>query len=301
MSILTRWFRHKAAPPAPETAPPVQPTEEPIHDDRERLTNAPYFLPKDAEEDERLFLQHKALYAAMSNHYLAPIQSTIQNALDVGCGTGIWVHDMSHLFPHTHFVGLDLSASSFRYPSNAQATFLLANVLDGLPFPDGQFDFVHQRLLVAGIPSTHWSQVIQELVRVTRPGGWVESVEVGVTVKNAGPETARLLEWMANRSQERGFDMALVSHVGDLLKRAGLQDVETQSIPVPLGAWAGHVGVMLKTDVLRAFDALKGAYCTQAQIRPEQFDAWVQAVAEEWEQRHASYVFHVTYGRRGQR
>ena len=73
-----------------------------------------------------------------------------------------------------------------------------------------------------------------------------------------------------------------------------------QNIPVPLGAWGGHVGSMLKTNVLSAFNALKGAYCTQANMRPEQFDSWVQRVAEEWERDHASYIFHAAYGRRAQ-
>lgn len=65
--------------------------------------------------------------------------------------------------------------------------------LKGLPFPDQQFDYVHQRLLVAAIPAANWPEVIHELVRVTRPGGWVELLEVGVTIERASPETTRLL------------------------------------------------------------------------------------------------------------
>lgn len=281
-----------------EHSPAAQPVASPAVDDRARLSNTPYLLPKDAEEDTRLNFQHRALYAAMGNHYLAPIKPETDTILDIGTGTGIWPVEMSRLFPEAHIVGLDVASSSFQYPSTARYTFMLGDVLKGLPFPDKQFEFAHQRLLVAAIPTAHWSAVINELVRVTRPGGWIEVLEIGVTIKQAGPETARLLAWMGERSKERGFDMGKVSQLGQLLIQAGVQDVEIHNIPAPLGAWGGHVGSMLKANVLSAFNALKGAYCTQANMSPEQFDSWVQSVAEEWETLHASYVFHAAYGRR---
>ncbi|GCF10296.1 class I SAM-dependent methyltransferase [Dictyobacter arantiisoli] len=283
---------HSSTPPEPHLTVPRS------IDDRARLTDTPYFLPKDAQEDTRLNFQHRALYAAIGNHYLAPLAPETDTILDVGTGTGIWPVEMSRLFPKAHTVGLDVSSSSFQFPSTAAYTFMIADILKGLPFPEKQFAFVHQRLLVAAIPTADWPAVIQELIRVTRPGGWIEILEIGVTIKNAGPETARLLEWMGNQSKQRGFDMGMVSQLGMLLVEAGVQDVEIQNIPAPLGAWGGHVGSMLKANVISAFNALKGVYCIQANILPEQFDAWVQSVAEEWETLHASYVFHAAYGRR---
>ncbi|GLV55379.1 hypothetical protein KDH_22260 [Dictyobacter sp. S3.2.2.5] len=294
---LWPFSRRRRDLPVEQVAAP-QPVNSISVDDRERLTHAPYFLPKDAEEDSRLNFQHRALYAAIGNHYLAPLKPETDTILDVGTGTGIWPAEMSRLFPKAHITGLDVASSSFQYSSTAAYTLMLGNILQGLPFPEKQFEFVHQRLLVAAIPTANWPSVINELIRVTRPGGWIEVLEIGVTIKNSGAETARLLEWMGDRSKERGFDMGMVSQLGQLLIDAGLQNVEIHHIPAPLGVWGGHVGSMLKANVLSAFGALKGAYCSQAQMRPEQFDAWVQDVAEEWETFHASYIFHAAYGRR---
>lgn len=294
---LWPFFRRRHALHLDE-APAPQPASAISVDDRARLINTPYFLPKDAEEDARLNFQHRALYAAMGNHYLAPIKPETDTILDVGTGTGIWPVEMSRIFPQAHIIGLDVSSSSFQDASTAAYTFILGDVLKGLPFPEKQFEYVHQRLLVAAIPTANWPTVINELIRVTRPGGWIEVLEIGVTIKNAGSETARLLAWMGGLSKERGFDMGIVSQLGQLLIEAGVQDVEIHHIPAPLGDWGGYVGSMLKANVLSAFNALKGAYCTQANMSPEQFDAWVQDVAEEWETLHASYVFHAAYGRR---
>lgn len=96
---------------------------------------------------------------------------------------------------------------------------------------------------------------------------------------------------MTEMGKERGFDMHLLSRWGEMLAQEGLEAIECQDIPVPLGEWAGHVGAMLKADVLSAFDALKGTYCSQAKVPLEQFDALVRRVAQEWELSHASYIF----------
>jgi hypothetical protein len=56
------------------------------------------------------------------------------------------------------------------------------------------------------------------------------------------------------------------------LQQEGLQSVETQPIPIPVGEWAGRVGHMMKHDLLEAVNALRGQYCAQAAIPGEEFD-----------------------------
>jgi hypothetical protein len=130
--------------------------------------------------------------------------------------------------------------------------------------------------------------------------GFLSYLEIGDTIQNAGPATARLLTWMTAISKELGFEMEILHHLADLLQQAGCQAIESQDIPIPLGEWAGTVGQMLKTDVLHGYNALKDSYCPRSQTSPEVFDAMVQAAAAEWETHHASYVFHIVYGRRAE-
>lgn len=266
---------------------------------RTYVPDVPYLLPKDALEDQRLNYQHHALYKTISNHYLAPLAvAGTQTILDVGTGTGIWAVEMSNLFPQTHVIGVDVVLSSLPRPLPSTCLFAQANILQGLPFPDAQFTFTHQRLLVAAIPALQWPKAVNELVRVTKPGGWIEMLEVGDVIQHAGPATKRLLTWMTDISRELGFEMEVLRHLGNLLKQAGCQDIESQDIPVPLGAWAGTTGQMLKTDILYAYGAMKDSYCPRSNTPPEVFDAMVQAAADEWEQNHCSYIFHAAYGRR---
>lgn len=265
---------------------------------RSYVPDAPYLLPKDALEAQRLNYQHRVLYQTISNHYLAPISPDIDTILDVGAGTGIWSAEMARLFPQARIVGVDVALTSLLPPLPATSLFVQADLLKGLPFPDQQFDFTHQRLLVAGIPTQYWPAVVHELVRVTRFGGWIELLEIGDTIQNAGPATTRFLTWMTEISKDLGFEMEILHHLGDLLVEAGCEAVEAQDLPIPLGEWAGVVGHMLKTDVVHGFTALKDSYCPRSHTPPEVFDGMLQAAMAEWEQKHPSYVFHLAYGRR---
>lgn len=289
-----RWRSRRtktSTPPQPWTATPAA---SPTIEQRAYLDDTPYLLPKDAQEDERLRFQHYALHHAFGNHYLAPISPDARAMLDVGSGTGIWAMDMAQQFPHAHILGVDIALSSLPHTLPNTCLFAQADILQGLPFPSCQFDFTHQRLLVGAIPAPRWPEIVRELVRVTRPQGWIELLEVGTTVHNAGAATARLLAWVHETSLARGIDMVMVTQLGELLKQAGCQAVETQDIPVPLGSWAGRSGEMLKLDAIRVFQAMRPRTSTPT----EQLGRMLDAAAAEWEQNHASYVFHIAYGRR---
>ncbi len=300
--FLFHWFlrRKKAASfdswERAITAPPSQQ----IQDTRHYLEHSDYQLPKDAEEDFRLNFQHHALYHALGNHYVAPIHPPLHTILDVGTGTGIWASEMAHLFPLSFVVGIDLSPISFKEPAQENCVLRVGNVIAGLPFPDEFFSYTHQRLLVAGITAENWPRVVRELVRVTRPGGWLELVEVDDRMQNAGPATARMQELVQMVSKSLGFDGEVIRHLGDLLIQEGLQSVEILPIPIAVGEWAGRVGSMMKRDFLAALTALRSRYCAQAGLAENEFDALTAAMAEEWEVFHPSCTFYAMYGRRPQ-
>lgn len=177
MPFFRRLFHRRVQASAlSEVWSPQRSTSSSITGQRSYLVDAPYLLPKDALEDQRLNFQHHVLYRTMSNHYLAPIAATTATILDVGTGTGIWPGEMAALFPQAHILGIDVTLHSLPRPLPANCLFCQANILHGLPFPDQQFDFTHQRLLVAAIPTVRWADVVRELVRVTHFGGWIELV-----------------------------------------------------------------------------------------------------------------------------
>jgi SAM-dependent methyltransferase len=296
---LFHWLfrRSKKEAPVKEVSQPLPVSSPTWLDNRNRLDNTPYLLPKDALEDNRLDYQHYVLYLSIGSHYVAPLPPELHSILDVGTGTGIWAAEMARQYPQARIVGVDLATSSFKAELPANCTLQIGNILEQLPFPDQSFDYTHQRFLVSAILAARWPGVIHELVRVTRPGGWVELLEINNVFLNAGPETTRMAEWIAGVSQAMGFDADAVPSLGRWLTEEGLQLVETQDIVVPLGEWGGRAGSLLKRDLLSGFEAARAVYCARTNTPLDVFDSVLQTMAAEWETYHTSYTFHSVYGR----
>lgn len=183
MSLFFR--RRKRTHPAWERKP-TMPRMATVIAGRRHLTGVPYALPKDLSEIKRLDFQHYIYRQILHGNFLVPLTNP-RAILDVGCGTGIWGKEMAQQFPTTQAYGLDLEnlKESGTLPPNYQ--FAQGNLLEELPFAHNTFDFVHQRLILASaIPLARWSDVLKELLRVTRPGGWLELPEMGVEVQPLG-------------------------------------------------------------------------------------------------------------------
>lgn len=300
MLLFDRLFRRKKRTSAqaqmPEAAS-IKPKTTWL-DNRARLDDAPYLLPKDLLEDNRLNYQHHVLHFAIGSHYVAPLPRTLHHILDVGTGTGIWVGEMARQYPQAHVVGVDIAATSFKQDQPFNCSLMIGNVLERLPFSDKTFDYTHQRFLVSAIPAARWPDVIRELVRVTTPGGWIELLEINNAFQNPGPQTRSLSDWIVSVSKAMGFDENAVPSIGRWLTEAGVELVEQQDIVVPLGDWGGRAGGLLKRDLLAGFDAAKAVYCARTQTPVDVFDNMLQTVAQEWENYHTSYTFHAFYGRR---
>lgn len=103
--------------------------------------------------------------------------------LDLGCGTGTWIVNCARQWKDTQFVGLDivpLHPDLHQVGSNdlaSRITWTQANFLEGLPFPNDEFDFVHIKRISLGVPEDKWDALFDEISRVMKPGGALEIVE----------------------------------------------------------------------------------------------------------------------------
>ena len=271
-------------------------------DGRRHLIEHPYALPKDLTEQDRLKFQHYALRHILKGNYVAPISDSTTRILDVGTGTGQWAYEMARAFPFAQVVGLDLEppmVPTWEVPPNYQ--FVQGDLRYGLPFADHTFDFVHQRLLGAALPTSCWSYIISELVRVTRPGGYIELLEITDTFFQQGPATKQLLAWWHKAERLAGFRLSLLWHLDIFLAQAGAVDIVAQPLHVPLGTWGGRAGELFAKDVQSTFRALKGFYCAHLRLDEEVFEKAVAALPQEWEQHLTQYCFVLAYGRKPER
>src|SRR5258708_22226105 len=171
---------------------------------RRHVTGVPYALPKDLAEVNRLDFQHYIYRHVLRGNFLVPLHESAA-ILDVAEGTGIWGKEVAQQLPLARVVGLDLEDIKASFPIPANYEFVRGNLLERLPFRDNAFDLVHQRLVLASaVPFERWMDVFKELLRVTRPGGWLELPEIGVEVNPLGPLTRQFFEWGIEASKPRG-------------------------------------------------------------------------------------------------
>src|SRR5579884_916545 len=266
--------------------------------ERSREPGSPYLFPRHPDEVDRLDLQHFALHEALGANFLAPVEGPTR-VLDVGTGTGQWGFEVGHQFPGALVVGFDLVRGKPDPPPGYR--HVRGNLLQGLPFRDGVFDFVHQRLLTWGIPVDAWPGAVAELVRVTRPGGWVELVETLAKPRQIGPATDQLFELVFRKlATVLGLDTegvvfrSLDGHLG----RAGLEEVTRREIELPVGEWGGRVGSFMATDFRSGAVRLIEALRAQSVHAADEASALLHQAMDEIEQHRTIWPLVVAYGRK---
>lgn len=272
---------------------------------REYTAGIPYALPSDLGEMNRLDFQHFVLRQAFRGNYAAPLHHPT-DILDVGSGTGRWAKEMASTFPAARVSGLDIkepvtdengASSSVSDPHPVNYTFVAGNILKGLPFPDATFDFTHQRLLFFAIPTDRWPFVLSELSRVTRPGGWVEVVEGHYGYDPMGPAAQQIADAMLAAMLRRGIDPRSSAHLEQLVSNAGLQQVQLQTVKLPVGDWGGRLGKLVATDVLSFSQAAKPLLLAQGMTESD-FARLITTMRHEMETLRYTWPFYIVYGQR---
>ena len=107
----------------------------------------------------------------------------VQSVLDVGCGIGHWGQLLGLILPQTaQVIGIDREGAWIK---EAQRRAIQHNLADRysyqqadahvIPFPDDTFDMVTCQTLLIHV--TNLNQVLQEMIRVLKPGGIMAVVE----------------------------------------------------------------------------------------------------------------------------
>ncbi|WP_069802818.1 class I SAM-dependent methyltransferase [Thermogemmatispora onikobensis] len=269
---------------------------------RRYLQEQPYLLPKDLGEVNRLDFQHYILRALLRGNYLAPLQQP-HRILDVGCGTGQWAFELAQQFPQAEVVGLDLEQVKPSASPPPNYRFVQGDILQGLPFDDNSFDFVHQRLLVLAIPQTAWPAAVQELARVTTPGGWIELLEVGTALQDylpSGPATQEFYQLGSQLAALRGIDTdgTVMRSLARYLEEAGLVNIHYQALDVPLGEWGGRIGSLMALDAREAWKAINAPIAARFGRSEQEILQLIEQAYQEWTQFRTQLHFAVAYGQK---
>jgi ubiquinone/menaquinone biosynthesis C-methylase UbiE len=218
---------------------------------------AEYALGPGPDETARLVRQSRELepeaLALLARIGLRPGQA----AIDLGCGpAGILDLLAGAVSPGGRVVGLDADpahAAMARQHARERG-FGDVEVLTGdarrTGLPGGAFDLVHTRTLLVTVPRP--AEVVAEMVRLAKPGGWVASQEADAGFSLCYPPLAawdRLLDLFGKSFGRSGADLLIGRRLPSLLRQAGLQDVEATVHATSYRA--GHTRRTVIADLVR--------------------------------------------------
>ncbi|MHB8600117.1 MAG: class I SAM-dependent methyltransferase [Ktedonobacteraceae bacterium] len=201
---------------------------------------------ENAAEMARLMGQDRLLTKAMAGLFPADAEpSTMNNILDIASGPGGWVLDVASANPHIAVTGVDISHLMVAYAqSQAQvrgvdnAYFKIMNVLEPLGFADNTFDLVNVRFISAFMHTTAWSVLVQECMRILKPGGILHLTDFELPLSNSS--AFEKLMGLAIRSFQmsklsfspEGRNVGITFMLGRFLRNAQFEHIQHQAYVV---------------------------------------------------------------------
>jgi len=203
-----------------------------------RSSAAPrYTLNSSPAEHHRLRTQSENLRghsaALLARVELPPCSS----AIDLGCGPGGIVDLLAEkVGAHGRVIGVEIDEASVARARAFAREYRLANVeimiadAEHTGLPASSFDLVHARLLLANITAPE--QVVAEMARLVRPGGWVALLEPDIALSVCYPPHSgleQLTELLTRAYRQEGADPHIGRRLSRLLARAGLGEIAIQA------------------------------------------------------------------------
>jgi SAM-dependent methyltransferase len=200
----------------------------------------------------RRFLQQAGWTRELRRYLLARAGvSAARRILEVGCGTGVILHDLTEA-GRGRVHGLDLSPAAVGASRKNAPSAQLCNA-DGhfLPYASGTFDIACCHFLLLWVKDP--SQVIREMRRVTRRAGYVIAfAEPDYSARDYRPASLALLGDLQVRSLTRqGGRTDIGSSLALLFKENALHLIETGSMGAQRGRALDRHALALELEVLR--------------------------------------------------
>lgn len=99
--------------------------------------------------------------------------TSTSSVLDVGCGKGFMLHDLTELLPGITVQGIDVSSYAIENSLDSVRPFLKVANAKELPYEDDSFDFVFAINTVHNLERDDCGKALQEIERVAKIGAFV--------------------------------------------------------------------------------------------------------------------------------
>ena len=210
-----------------------RPTKRDFHD----MPALEYTLNSNNTEHRRLRTQAANLRAHTKTLLDATDLKPASSAIDLGCGPGGALDLLAErIGADGKVIGVDFDAASVAGARAFADERELINVeviqadARHTELPSSSVDVVHARLLLANIPRP--DEVVTEMARLVRPGGWVAVLEPDVALRACYPPhpgLEQLTELLVTVARRGGADPCIGRRLPHLFATAGLINIGIQA------------------------------------------------------------------------
>jgi ubiquinone/menaquinone biosynthesis C-methylase UbiE len=236
--------------------------------------NVVYSLGTSAGETSRLQRQAEEFRAANTALLDRTPLGAGDVAIDLGCGPrGILDLLSDRVGPSGRVIGVDADPTHIAMAAEMVATRKLGNVeilqadARNTGLPSSSFDVVHARTLLITVPEP--AEVVEEMVRLAKPGGWVLSFEPDCESSvcyPTHPAYQRLVDMFAPVFSRNDADWRIGRRVAELFRSAGIVDVEVEARADVYPH--GHTRRTIRVDLIRSMrpHVLELGLATEAEL-----------------------------------
>ncbi|KAG0173175.1 hypothetical protein DFQ28_010848 [Apophysomyces sp. BC1034] len=182
------------------------------------------------------------------------------------------------------------------HSNDSNIIFEVGNILDGLPFPDNTFTLVHMRQMVLSLTLPQWKQVLSELARVTKPGGYIQLVEADIEIVMT--EQPAVVQKTIEAFRRRGLKPEIASRLDELLQCVGFEEVNSKYVSMPIGDWGLELGSLWQHNVEELIKSLQPQLSPILCYKSDQWDSvWEDAICQMNVQKAFNNI-HAAWGRK---
>ncbi|KAK3348395.1 S-adenosyl-L-methionine-dependent methyltransferase [Neurospora tetraspora] len=209
------------------------------------VTDTEYWGPNDAKANEMLDIFHATLVRLFDGKlYTSPLnEKEIENAIDIGTGTGVWAIDFADDHPNCNVIGTDISPIQPSWvPPNAR--FLIDDATKEWTYEENYFDFIHLRFMTGIIKD--WDALYKEAYRCCKPGGWIEQLDCDAgwyCFDGTMAKTSAMAQWgpiWKEVGRKTGLEFHVVSSdtMEKGMENAGFTNITSEDYYVPGTPWS---------------------------------------------------------------
>ncbi|CAG8766408.1 2517_t:CDS:2 [Dentiscutata erythropus] len=238
------------------------------------VEGAVYPMPNDEDEQDRLHLQHFLMRYLWQSNFSAPINHILTKP-------GSKIIDIA--YQAIDVVGLDISPLQPTQIKPKNFTYVKANVLEEIPFEDCTFDFVYQRFMSYAYTKDEWPSAMNELVRILKPGGFIELMEPSPELFDLGPIAKRLWGAQTTLVTQRGVDLNVYQKLEKILQDQGQLENIKKEVKIIRHGINNNIELN-KVDINNIVSIMGGmkTHTTKVlQISDDEFDELLKAAEKE--------------------